>query len=1060
MFVVLLLLLIALVFGQDNEGSNKLNVHIIPHTHDDPGWLKTADEYYYGSNSSIYDAGVQYILTTVVESLLKNEERNFVYVEMYYFQKWYNEQTEKVKKSVKSLVRSGQLSFANGGWVMHDEAGSHYMSMIDQTTFGHKFLKEEFDYTPRVGWQIDPFGHSNTQASLLSAEVGFDALFFGRIDYADIAIRKKSQTLEFIWKGSKSQPYDEVFTGVFSDGNYGYPRGFCYDQSCLNVNPVISDPTCADNNIEDVVSRFAQAIVTEKGYTAGNNIAFKMGSDFHYQNAEKWFSNLDKIIKLVNERLPNVNVFYSNPTKYIDAKAAESRVWTDKTDDFFPYADCEHCYWAGYFTSRPTLKYFERISSSFLQTLKQFSTFEFVSSGAVKSRLRQVPAEKARAVSEVESAVSSLTAAVGLVNHHDAITGTSKQHVAYDYIQTLDKALTTGESAAINVLTKAVFGDDATSVPSLSVCRLSSNESTCAASQSMSENDELLIIAYNPQSHFASQQLAVSLSSNLVTTPGVEFKVFSQNSLTGILESIPSEIIPGFLNNETYSLVFPARDVPPMSTSNFIIRSSSSSSSTDGTDLKATLLSARRVTASDASAQISNGVVNVQIDPVTGFLSSISRVKGGKVLTSAMTQSLEYYISYSSSLSPDLRDPHVMNVEAREEVKGDASSLQPSGAYIFRPTKGNKLYPIAANGAVEVTIVEGREVSEIRQVFNSWCSQVIRVKAGRETVEFEWKVGPIPNDDKKGKEVVTHFKSDLATDGTIYTDSNGREFLKRVRDYRPTWELDVTEEVAGNYYPITSATYIRDEAKGLHLSVVTDRSQGVASIKDGEIELMIHRRLTMDDWRGVGEPLDETTDGITPYPTWKRLGDGITVSGKHHILLSDTVTGIAETRAMMEKSYLPFTTFYGGADAASAVRQKSAAVHINSPISTFSMMQKQLQELLPPPIQVITLEKWSESLVLVRIAHQLAVDESAELSNDVTIDLSEVFKPLQVTQFVEVTLSANQDKLKMLKNKIRWKSPSSDVIDAELQQVMKNTLTKGSKVNIKPMEVRTFFLHV
>lgn len=31
----------------------KLNVHLVAHSHDDVGWLKTIDQYYVGSNNSI-----------------------------------------------------------------------------------------------------------------------------------------------------------------------------------------------------------------------------------------------------------------------------------------------------------------------------------------------------------------------------------------------------------------------------------------------------------------------------------------------------------------------------------------------------------------------------------------------------------------------------------------------------------------------------------------------------------------------------------------------------------------------------------------------------------------------------------------------------------------------------------------------------------------------------------------------------------------------------------------------------------------------------------------------
>lgn len=56
---------------------------------------------------------------------------------------------------------------------MHDEATCHYIDMIDQTTLGHRFIKEQFNYIPRAGWQIDPFGHSAVQAYLLGAEVHY-----------------------------------------------------------------------------------------------------------------------------------------------------------------------------------------------------------------------------------------------------------------------------------------------------------------------------------------------------------------------------------------------------------------------------------------------------------------------------------------------------------------------------------------------------------------------------------------------------------------------------------------------------------------------------------------------------------------------------------------------------------------------------------------------------------------------------------------------------------------------------------------------------------------------
>lgn len=54
---------------------------------------------------------------------------------------------------------------------MHDEASTTHSDMLDQTSRGLRFLEATFGVLPSVGWQIDPFGHSATQATLLTTEV-------------------------------------------------------------------------------------------------------------------------------------------------------------------------------------------------------------------------------------------------------------------------------------------------------------------------------------------------------------------------------------------------------------------------------------------------------------------------------------------------------------------------------------------------------------------------------------------------------------------------------------------------------------------------------------------------------------------------------------------------------------------------------------------------------------------------------------------------------------------------------------------------------------------------
>jgi len=52
---------------QEQEESTPLFIHLVAHSHDDVGWLKTVDGYFSGARRDIQDANVEMTLDTVVE---------------------------------------------------------------------------------------------------------------------------------------------------------------------------------------------------------------------------------------------------------------------------------------------------------------------------------------------------------------------------------------------------------------------------------------------------------------------------------------------------------------------------------------------------------------------------------------------------------------------------------------------------------------------------------------------------------------------------------------------------------------------------------------------------------------------------------------------------------------------------------------------------------------------------------------------------------------------------------------------------------------------------------
>ncbi|KAG8388157.1 hypothetical protein BUALT_Bualt02G0096700 [Buddleja alternifolia] len=866
-----------------------------------------------------------------------------------------------MKKTVKMLVNSGQLELINGGICMHDEAATHYIDMIDQTTLGHRFIKEEFNVTPRIGWQIDPFGHSAVQAYLLGAEVGFDALYFGRIDYQDRAKRRGDKSLEVVWQGSKSRgSSSQIFAGAFYAGNYEPPTSFYFEVN--DDSPVVQDNiNLFDYNVKERVDDFVAAALSQANVTRSNHIMWTMGTDFKYQYAETWFRNMDKLIHYVNQD-GRVNALYSTPSFYTDTKHALNEAWPLKSDDYFPYADRENAYWTGYFTSRPAIKGYVRTMSGYYIAARQLELF--------RGRNKSGPT------------TDSLADALAIAQHHDAVSGTEKQHVANDYAKRL--SIGYKECPLLNI-------------------------SYCPATEVDLSGKKLVVLVYNSLGWKKTGVVRIPVINDNVTVKDSMGKLILSQLLPIVNASIAkAKFYATAYTGESptttpkYWLAFTAV-VPPLGFSTYVISSDKMSASALAKPISYTF----------------DGRQNGDIEIGSGNLKLIYSGNDGKLMQ---------YINEKSLVNISLEQSY--SYYAGDDGIND---LQASGAYIFRP---NGTFPIQSEGKSPLTVLRGPLFDEVHQMINSWIYQITRVYKEKEHAEIEFMVGPIPVDDGIGKEIVTQIKTKIGNNRTFYTDSNGRDFLERIRDYRADWDLQVNQPIAGNYYPINLGIFIKD--KNTELSVLVDRSVGGSSIADGELEIMLHRRLLFDDGRGVEESLNESVCVLDTC-------SGLTVQGKHYLRFDPLGEGSKWRRSFGQEIYSPFLLAFSEQD----------DKWTNFPISTFSAMDPSYS--LPDNVAIITLHELEDGIVLLRLAHLYEVGEDKDLSVMATVELKRVFPNRKINKIKEMSLSANQEREEMEKKRLSWKvegsknEPSTDSRGGPIdpQKVV---------VELAPMEIRTFVI--
>ncbi|XP_072137479.1 alpha-mannosidase 2 isoform X2 [Mobula birostris] len=817
-----------ITYNEHEWDDEPLQIFVVPHSHNDPGWLKTFDDYYRDQT--------QHILNNMVIKLQEDARRKFIWSEISYFSKWWNSIDGQKKDAVKRLCEQGQLEITTGGWVMTDEASTHYFAMIDQLIEGHQWLEKNLGVKPRTGWAIDPFGHTSTMAYLLK-QTGMSNMLIQRVHYSVKKHFATQKNLEFYWRQNWDRSGNtDILCHMMPFYSYDVPHTCGPDPkiccqfdfkrlpggriSCpWRIPPV----EIHEGNVQERANLLLDQYRKKSKLFRTKVLLAPLGDDFRYDQLSEWdqqFQNYQKLFDYMNSHPElHVKAQFGTLSDYFDAlsKTAGSgnspSPFPVLSGDFFTYADRDDHYWSGCFTSRPFYKRLDRVLESHLRAAEILYSLALTS--AKKSNKMTVfpSAEDYKLLVEARRNL-------GLFQHHDAITGTAKEWVVVDYGTRLFHSIINlkrviGDSAHFLILKDKENYKYNPSKPFLQM------DDIQAAQDYLPERTTIelsliprYLVVYNPADQDRVSIVTVQVNSykvNVLTASGqqVEAQItavwdksnriskdaFQVSFLAkisalglGIYQLVKTEDIKTKLAD--YTIYTNRRDIITFDPFKISVLESSAGDIT-----------------------IENANLKAWFSGTKGFLE--------KVITKE--EKREHHISIQFGWY------------------GTTNNRDKSGAYLFLPN--GEAQPYTSSGPPILRIIRGPLFSEVVCIYQHFTHSVrLSNVYGVEGLSLEIS-NIVDIRHEMNQEIAMRLTTDVKSNNQFYTDLN--DFQMQARQTLSKLPLQA------NFYPLTTTAYIQDS--DVRLTLHSAQSLGVASLKNGQLEVIMDRRLMQDDNRGLGQ---------------------------------------------------------------------------------------------------------------------------------------------------------------------------------------------------------------